>query len=223
MNPVVRETVRSEVGADGNALFAAPVTIPLPGYSSSVEVEMDKPMIDVMARVARRIDRPGRGQRCRERSRAAIAIGALLLLIGGVDRPRTIEAQQVARREGEATDSTSLAEARIKVARRALNSIKRRESNCNIILYNETFNYHWSMRLLIAQFEIAKGYTDRVAIFEAHLGRMKELEERVNAHYSERKVTDLDQMNAVFKRVEAESWLAKVKQGQAPWTILVHD
>src|SRR5262245_54933327 len=103
---------------------------------SEVEV-MDKPMIDVMARVTRRIDRPERGLRCRKRSKAALSIGALLLLFGGVDRPRMIEAQQVARREGEATASTSLAEARIEVAHRALNSIKRRESNGSAILYNE--------------------------------------------------------------------------------------
>ena len=49
------------------------------------------------------------------------------MLIGGVHGPGTIEAQQVARREGEARACRSLAEARIKVARRALDSIKQRE------------------------------------------------------------------------------------------------
>jgi hypothetical protein len=91
------------------------------------------------------------------------------------------------------------------------------------MLYNETFVYQWSMRLLVAQFEIAEGYTDRVAIFEAHLGRMKELEERVNAHFRIGRVTDLGQMNAAFHRLEAEFWLARVKQAEAPWTMMLPD
>ena len=52
---------------------------------------------------------------------------------------------------------------------------------------------------------------------------MEELEERVKAHYSKGKVTDLAQMNAVFHRLEAEVWLVRVKQGQAPWTIMFPD
>jgi hypothetical protein len=50
---------------------------------------------------------------------------------------------------------------------------------------------------------------------------MKQLEGRVKAHYIQGKVTDLAQMNAVFHRLEAEAWLARVKQGQAPWTTKV--
>ena len=127
------------------------------------------------------------------------------------------------RSAGQARASPSPAEARIKVARRSPNSIRQRESNSNSMLYNETFVYQWSMRLLVAQFEIAEGYTDRVAIFEAHLSRMKELEERVNAHNRIGRVTDLAQMNAVFHRLEAEAWLARVKQGQDPWTMMYPD
>jgi hypothetical protein len=184
---------------------------------------MYKHMIDGMAQVTRWDDRFERGNRCRRWSKAAAFIGALLLLIGAVDRPGVIEAQQVSRRAGQARASPSPAEARIKVARRALNSIRQRESKSNSMLYNETFVYQWSMRLLVAQCEIAEGYTDRVAIFEAHLGRMKELEDRVNAHYRIGRVTDLGQMNAVFHRLEAEVWLARVKQGEAPWTIMFPD
>jgi len=50
---------------------------------------------------------------------------------------------------------------------------------------------------------------------------MKELEEWVKAHYTKGKITDLAQTNAVFHRLEAEAWLARMKQGQAPWTIEV--
>jgi hypothetical protein len=184
-----------------------------------MEDEMDKHMIDGMAQVTRWDDRFQRGNRYRRWSNAALFIGALPLLIGGVDGPGTIEAQQVARQEGEARASRSRAEARIKVARRALDSIKQRESRGNGSLYNEVFTYQWSHRLLVAQLDMCEGYTERVAIFEAHLGRMKELEERVKAHYFKGKVTDLAEMNAVFHRLEAEAWLASVKQGQAPWTI----
>jgi hypothetical protein len=150
-------------------------------------------------------------------------IGALLLLIGGINRAGTIEAQQVARRGEGASACPSTAAARIEVARRALDSIRRRESGGDSRLFNEAFVYQWSMRLLVAQAEVAEGYTVRVAIFEEHLGRMKELEGRVKAHYSKGMVTDLGQMNAVFHRLEAEAWLARVKQGQAPWTIMVPD
>ena len=64
-------------------------------------------------------------------------------------------------------EARSLAEARIKVARRALESIKQRESRGNGSLYNEVFTYEWSQRLLVAQVDTCEGYTERVAIFEA--------------------------------------------------------
>jgi hypothetical protein len=186
-----------------------------------MEVEMDKLMIDGMAQVTRRDDRFEPGNRCRRWTNAALFIGALPLLIGGVDRPGTIVAQQVARQEGDAGASRSLAEARIKVARKALNSIKQRESRGSGLVYNDVLIHQWSHRLLAAQFDMCGGYTERVSIFEAHLGRMKELEERVKAHYIKGMVADLAQLNAVFHRLEAEAWLARVKQGQAPWTIEV--
>jgi hypothetical protein len=188
-----------------------------------MEVEMDKPMIDGMARVTRWDDRFERGNLRRKRSKAVPWIAALLLVAGGVDRPGTIEAQQVARREGEPRASPSPAEARIGVARRALSSIKQRESRGNGLFYNEVFIYQWSRRLLVAQLDTCKRNTEGVAIFEAHRGRMVELEGRVKAHYCEGKVTDLEQTSAVFHRLEAEAWLARVKRGQAPWTMMFAD
>jgi hypothetical protein len=185
---------------------------------------MGKPMIDVTTQITRRIDRLERDNRCRKRSKAVILISALLLLIGGggVDRPRTIEAQQVDQREEKASASTSLAEARMKVALGALNSIKQRISKGNGVLNRDALICLWSRRLLIAQLDMSKSQTDRIAIFKAYLAQMKDLEERANVHYSERRISDLEQMDAVFHRMEAESWLMKVKQGQVPWIIVVH-
>ena len=47
---------------------------------------------------------------------------------------------------------------------------------------------------------------------------MKELEDQAEAQYRERRISDLEQMEAEFYRLEAEYWLTRVKAGQTPWT-----
>jgi hypothetical protein len=188
-----------------------------------MEVEMDKPVIDGMAQVTRWDDHFERGDRCRKRSKAALWIGALLLLIGGVEWPGAIEAQQVGPREEDARASTSLAEARCRVALRALNSIEQRVASGKGCANRDALIDAWSRRWLIARIELSRGHADRVASFDAHLARMKDLEGRAKAQYGERRISDLERLEAEFQRLQAESWLTKENQGKLPWIIEITD
>src|SRR5262249_59575190 len=91
----------------------------------------------------------------------------------------------------------------------ALNSIRQRISTCNGCGNRDPLIYAWSRRLLLAQLELSVTPGTRVASFEAHLARMKGLEAQAAAHYRERRISDMERMEAEFHRLEAESWLAR--------------
>jgi hypothetical protein len=184
-----------------------------------VGVEMDERMADVIAQFTRRIDHLERECRRWKRINAVISIGALLLLLGGVNRPGTLEAQQVRPTQEGVRAATSRSEARMRMALRGLNSIKQRIANGKGILNRDAWIHLWARRLLIAELDRSSGQADRVAAFEEYLVRMKDLEERSIAHYGERRISDLELMDAEFHRLEAESWLEMVKQGYVLWMI----
>ena len=60
---------------------------------------MDSPPMDVMARMSQRIDRMERDNRRWKRLHALLLVGTAVLLIGGIDRPTALEAQQVDRED----------------------------------------------------------------------------------------------------------------------------
>src|SRR5262249_18389032 len=107
----------------------------------------------------------------------------------------------------------------------ALNSIRQRISTCNGCGNRDPLIYAWSRRLLLAQLELSVTPGTRVASFEAHLARMKGLEAQAAAHYRERRISDMERMEAEFHRLEAESWLAREKSGlkggrpPGPWSL----
>jgi hypothetical protein len=189
----------------------------------------DHLMFVSMAELTRRVDHLERANRRWKRCNALVLIGALLLLSGGVECPGTIEAEPVSPQGENATACTLLAEARIRLAFKALNSIKQRISSGKGCPNRDALVCGWSRRLLFAQIELSRGHVDRVASLEAHLVRMRDLEGRANAHYGERRISDLELMEAEYHRRVAESWLArekswlKQKRGQEPWTLEVND
>src|SRR3954470_12895212 len=97
-------SVRAVMGAAATRLSDLYETDP-------VEVEMDERMADVIAQSTRRIDHLERESRRWKRINAVISIGALLLLLGGVNRPGTLEAQQVTPTQEGVRAATSRSEA----------------------------------------------------------------------------------------------------------------
>jgi hypothetical protein len=183
---------------------------------------MEGCMSEVIAQMARGIDRSERDHRRWKRSMTGTLVCALLLFLEGIDRPRTIEAQQPGQRKEDARSAASLIEARIKVAQRALNSINQRIISGVGIMNRDNLIYMWSRRLLLAQLETSPSEDERVAFLEAYLARMKDLEKRVDGHFRERRISDIEYMDAQFRRLEAETWLVKVRQGESPWIIVIN-
>jgi len=71
--------------------------------------------------------------------------------------------------------------------------------------------YRWSHRWLTAQQALAGTKAERTATAEAHLGRMKRLEEVAKAAVRVGTGSPLDERAAKFYVAEAEVWLAQAK------------
>jgi outer membrane protein TolC len=71
--------------------------------------------------------------------------------------------------------------------------------------------YRWSHRWLTAQQALAGTKAERTAAAEAHLGRMKRLEEAAKAMVRVGTGSPLDERAAKYYVAEAEVWLAQAK------------
>ena len=72
---------------------------------------------------------------------------------------------------------------------------------------------------MIAQLDRNDKKISLVDIFAEHLARMRELEDRGKTNYRNRKISDMEQMETEFYRLEAESWLTRAQGGQLPLMI----
>jgi hypothetical protein len=180
---------------------------------------VDAPMTDEMVRMMRQIACLERTDRRGKRVHAVLLVGTAVLLLGGINRPVALEAQQVDRREEALNAIEPLAEARIKLALKALRSINQR-INAGVGFQNRDYaTYLWSRRLVFAQLDRNDKKISLVDIFAEHLARMRELEDRGKTNYRNRKISDVEQMETEFYRLEAESWLTRAQSGQLPLMI----
>jgi hypothetical protein len=163
-----------------------------------------------------RVDRLERARRRWALINAALLVGTAVLGAGGVHRTPALEAQQVERRDGTRTDTEPQAEARVKVALKALESIRQRVNAGVGVMYRDHIVAQWSRRLLHAQLDAAAGATPPAALFEAHRARMREVEARADCQYRERRISDLERMELEYFTLEAELWSARVKAGRPP-------
>jgi hypothetical protein len=74
----------------------------------------------------------------------------------------------------------------------------------------------WSQRLLDAQLSASTQPADRIAAYQAHLDRMRKLEDQVKESHKREMATSLDLAAAQFHRLQAEQWLAREKAGLPP-------
>ncbi len=70
--------------------------------------------------------------------------------------------------------------------------------------------YQWSRRWLEAQQDLALKKADRVAAAEAHLARMRRLEQTMR-DLARKEVAPYEVAGAEFYRLEAERWVAQAK------------
>jgi hypothetical protein len=71
--------------------------------------------------------------------------------------------------------------------------------------------YSWSVRWLNAQRDLSDKKEEQIAALEAHLQRMKELQQDVTRMQKAGLLTSLEVPAAEFRRAEAELWLAQAK------------
>jgi hypothetical protein len=104
----------------------------------------------------------------------------------------------------------ALARARLDAARRTFDYLARN--------YREArppageLVYRWSRRWLKAERDLAGTPADRVAAYQAHLARMRDLERVARDRARERFVPLEEATAAEYYRLEAEIWLAQVKE-----------
>jgi hypothetical protein len=97
-----------------------------------------------------------------------------------------------------------LAEARLKAAREAF-MIANAES------IDREKMYRWSVRWLEAEKAVKPGKADQVAALQAHLERMRNVEEDCQVAFKKGLGSKFDLVAATFYCTEAESWLAEAK------------
>jgi hypothetical protein len=71
--------------------------------------------------------------------------------------------------------------------------------------------YLWSRRWLEAQLQLTEGPKDRVAPFQRHLDRMKDLEQMTRGLFKERLVRVTEVYATEYYVAEAAEWLARAK------------
>jgi hypothetical protein len=167
--------------------------------------------------MTQRIERLERENRRGKMVMGVVLAGAAALVMGGIDRPAILEAQEFGRQDEPRQVAEARAEAQVKLALKALKSINQRLSSGAGIMNRDYLVALWSRRLLIAQLEATGEPAHCAAFFEAHQTRMKDLEERGIVSYRDHRISDLEQMETEYHRRRAEAWSARVKAGRTPW------
>jgi len=111
--------------------------------------------------------------------------------------------------EGEGRRSSPSAEARLKLARTALEAVR---VNIGRGLFNPGERdpiYIWSRRRLEAWLDLSANKEERVAAAREHLDEMKAVEQLVNRMHEDGQIDLLSKLDAEYRRLEAESWLER--------------
>jgi RND family efflux transporter MFP subunit len=132
--------------------------------------------------------------------------------VGPAEEPKKDEPEPGAKDPG---DLKTLAKARLEAAGKAyevaLQSLQQtKKTGALIILLAKPEEvYTWSIRWLNAQREASGNKDDRVAALEAHVKRMKDLQQRVTEMVRSGLLSALDASAVGFYRAEADLWLAQ--------------
>jgi hypothetical protein len=133
--------------------------------------------------------------------RSLLAFGGLLM--GGA---RALAAPKAA--EG----SAEVAQARVKLAQEGLKAVRQNISRGGFHAGERDPVYVWSRRRYEARQELARTKADRIAAAQEHFDEMSEVERLVEQIHKAGEVDPLSLMDAQYRRLEAETWLARAKE-----------
>jgi hypothetical protein len=78
----------------------------------------------------------------------------------------------------------------------------------------EDLLYRWSLRWLEADRELSDQQADRVAAYQGHFERMRDLDRIIRRLHGSGQITIEEASATEYYRVEAELWLLKAKEGK---------
>jgi hypothetical protein len=102
-------------------------------------------------------------------------------------------------------------QARLEAARTVYQGWLKRHNETGEVKWDPEFLYRWSRRWLEAERELAEKKEQRVAASEAHLARMRRLEELLNRQMQAHEAARYEAAAATFYRLEAERWVTQAK------------
>lgn len=132
------------------------------------------------------------------------AQGRLTRLQSGGPRPNALRHRSA--------QQQALLESRVHAAHRAYDSSLNAWQKATGPTQDEQQVYHWSRRWLEAQCELAEKHTEKAAAINAHLDRMKKLENQAKVLHESGKAPASAVPAAEYYRLEAESWLMQATE-----------
>jgi hypothetical protein len=141
--------------------------------------------------------------------RAVLGLAGLLAGAGG----RVVLA--AAPGAGDAAAAAATAQARLALAKSAIEAVR---ANIGRGLFNPGERDPlsiWSRRRFEARLELAKTKADRIAAAQEHADEMKAAEQLVVRMHAAGEVDRLVQMDAEYRRLEADSWLERERLAKA--------
>jgi hypothetical protein len=113
--------------------------------------------------------------------------------------------------EGESRGSSATAEARLKLARTALDAVRAHVSRGRFDPGERDHVFVWSRRRMEARLDLSKSKADRIAAAQEHVEEMRAMEAVVARMIAVGEVDRLSLLDAQYRRLEAESWLEQEK------------
>ena len=141
--------------------------------------------------------------------RAAKATRRALLALGGwLAGGRVVRAAL-----DEHSQEAATAQARLKLAEAALGALRAHTGRGQFNVGERDPIAVWSRRRLDAKLELSRSKEERVAAARQHLDEMKGVEQIVNRMHAAGEIDRLSQMDAEYRRLEAEHWLEQEQAG----------
>jgi hypothetical protein len=108
--------------------------------------------------------------------------------------------------------STEAALARVKLAQEGLKAVRQHISRGGFHAGERDPVYVWSRRRYEARHELARTKAERIAAAQEHFDEMSQVERLVEQIHKAGDADPLSLMDAQYRRLEAETWLARAKE-----------
>jgi hypothetical protein len=124
--------------------------------------------------------------------------------------------------DGETRRASRSAEARLKLARAALDTVRTHIDRGQYKPGERDPIYIWSRRRQEARLDLSAARDERVAAAQEHLDEMRAAEQIVSRLYATGAIDFLAKMDAEYRRMEAESWLEQEQAKALPPASMRH-